>query len=87
MQEKLLISPKQKEELFHTELVKHGVPFYKAAKVANILVSAPSDETLTEEEIQLAKDACREWLKQRKRLDLVLRTVETVNLNRNKRSS
>ena len=50
MQEKFLISPEQKEPLFHTELVKYGIPYHKAAKAAKILVSNPPEETLTDED-------------------------------------
>lgn len=79
MQEKFLISPKQKEELFHTELVKHGVPYHKAAKAAKILASNQPEETLTDEETQLVQEACRVWLKQRQRLNLILRQLAVSN--------
>jgi len=81
MQEKFLISSKQKEELFHTELVKHGIPYHKAAKAAKILVSNPPEETLTTEEVELVQEACREWLKQRQRLNFVLQQLSTFRAN------
>jgi len=81
MQEKFLISPEQKEQLFHTELVKYGIPYHKAAKAAKILVSNPPEETLTDEETKLVQEACREWLKQRQRLDFVLQQLTTSNSN------
>ena len=77
MQEKFLISPKQKEELFHTELVKHGVCYHQAAKAAKILVSNPPQEALTDEETQLVQEVCRAWLKQRQRLNLIRQQTET----------
>ena len=83
MQEKFLISPKQKEELFHTELVKHGVPYHKAAKAARILVSNPPEDTLTDEETKLVQEACREWLKQRQRLNFVLQQLATSHASLN----
>ncbi|HEY9750177.1 MAG TPA: hypothetical protein V6C63_15950 [Allocoleopsis sp.] len=79
MQEKFLISSKQKEELFHTELVKHGVPYHKAAKAAKILASNQPEDVLTEEETQLVQEACRVWLKQRQRLNFILQQLATSN--------
>ena len=81
MQEKFLISSKQKEELFHTELVKHGIPYHKAAKAAKILVSNPPEETLMTEEAELVQEACREWLKQRQRLNFVLQQLSAFRAN------
>lgn len=83
MQEKFLISSKQKEELFHTELVKHGVPYHKAAKAAKILVSNPPEDALTDEETQLVQEACRVWLKQRRRLNFVLQQLATSHASLN----
>ncbi|GAA6618340.1 hypothetical protein [Scytonema sp. NUACC26] len=60
-----------KEEFFHTELVKRGVEYHKAAEVARILVSGKSDELLTDKEIQLATQVCRNWIIQRKRLAFI----------------
>ncbi|BAY31306.1 hypothetical protein NIES2107_31650 [Nostoc carneum NIES-2107] len=59
----------QKErQLLHTELVKYGVDYDKAAKAAQILAEKKPDEVLTQEEIQLTKEVCELWLKQRNRL-------------------
>ncbi|WP_315787353.1 hypothetical protein [Fischerella sp. JS2] len=58
---------KEKEEFFHTELVKYGVDYQRAAQVAQILASGKPDELLSEKEIQIAKEVCREWLRQYKR--------------------
>ncbi|BAZ65850.1 MAG: hypothetical protein KME28_06420 [Pelatocladus maniniholoensis HA4357-MV3] len=58
---------KEKEEFFHTELVKYGVDYQRAAKVALILASGTPDELLSEKEIQLAEEVCKEWLRQHQR--------------------
>ncbi|MFB2772504.1 hypothetical protein ACE1AT_24970 [Pelatocladus sp. BLCC-F211] len=58
---------KEKEEFFHTELVKYGVDYHRAAKVAQILASGTPDELLSEKEIQLAEEVCKEWLRQYQR--------------------
>lgn len=60
-----------KQQLLHTQLVKFGIHYRKAAIAAEILASGKPDELLTEEEIQLTKEVCKEWLKQRKRLDSI----------------
>ncbi|PMB22870.1 hypothetical protein CEN45_11550 [Fischerella thermalis CCMEE 5198] len=53
---------KEIEEFFHTQLVKYGVDYQKAAQVARILASGKPDELLSEKEIQIAEEVCREWL-------------------------
>ncbi|MER3494584.1 MAG: hypothetical protein C4323_21420 [Mastigocladus sp. ERB_26_2] len=58
---------KEKEEFFHTELVKYGVDDQRATQVAHILASGKPDELLSEKEIQIAEEVCREWLRQYKR--------------------
>ncbi|MBD2430149.1 MULTISPECIES: hypothetical protein [Fischerella] len=58
---------KEKEDFFHTELVKYGVDYQRAAQVAHILASGKPDELLSEKEIQIAEEVCREWLRQYKR--------------------
>ena len=65
------MSLKEKEEFLHTELVRHGVEYHKAAEVARILVSGKPDELLTEKEIKLATEVCRKWIIQRKRLAFI----------------
>ncbi|MBW4564466.1 MAG: hypothetical protein KME32_25685 [Mojavia pulchra JT2-VF2] len=64
-----------KQELLHTELVKYGVNYQKAAKAAQILADKKADELLTEEEITLTKEVCEAWLKQRQRLSLIEREL------------
>ncbi len=73
MLKKRFTSIKEKEELFHTELIKLGVNYETAAQAANILAAGKPDELLAEQEIQLAKEVCREWLIQHKRLASLLR--------------
>lgn len=67
MGKKLSIFPYQKEELFHTELVNCGVKYEQAQRAAKILASEQPDEVLTQEEIQMVKEVCREWLVYQKR--------------------
>ncbi|OKH28676.1 hypothetical protein NIES2101_43595 [Calothrix sp. HK-06] len=54
-------SSKDIEQIFHTHLVKYGVSYDKAAKVAKILGSGKPEEILTEEENKLVTEACQEW--------------------------
>lgn len=69
-----LLTSTEKERLFLNELVKRCVPYDRAREVARILASGEPDEELTEEEIQLAKAVCREWLERHKRSN-ALRTA------------
>lgn len=78
------MSPDDKERFLHTELVKSGVGYHQAAKVARILVSRLSDDQLTEEEIRLAKAACKQWLEQRNRLKNLERLFSTSNSGANR---
>ncbi|WP_026732395.1 hypothetical protein [Fischerella sp. PCC 9605] len=64
---------KEKEEFFHTELVKYGVDYQRAAKVAKILASEKPDELLSDKEKQLAEEVCKEWLRQHQRLTSIFR--------------
>ncbi len=74
MQRVLSISVEEKERLFHTQLVKHGVSYSDAARVARILAYEQPDELLTSEEIQLTTEACKIWLKQHKRLTSLIKS-------------
>ncbi len=67
MQRKFSTTAAEKERIFHTQLVKYGVEYDKAAKAAKILASGKPDELLTNEEIQLVKEVCRDWSIQNKR--------------------
>lgn len=71
------ITPQEREKLFHTELVKHGVSYQKAAQAAKILADGMSDEQLTEAEQQLVQEVCREWLKQRQRWSTIRQVLRT----------
>ncbi|MBW4423214.1 MAG: hypothetical protein KME50_01800 [Nostoc desertorum CM1-VF14] len=58
---------KEKEKIFHTELVKFGVKYDTAAKAAYILASGRPDEFLTQEEKRFVMEVCKEWSKNHKR--------------------
>jgi hypothetical protein len=67
----------QKEQQFwHTELVKSGIEYHQAAKVAKILAEKKSDDLLTDEEIRLTKEVCAAWLRQRNRLASISQSLE-----------
>ncbi|MFL9453732.1 MULTISPECIES: hypothetical protein [Nostocales] len=66
------MSIKEKETIYHIELVKHGVKYDVAARAAKILAFGLDEETLTEEEKQLVKEACKIWLKQHQRINSIL---------------
>jgi uncharacterized DUF497 family protein len=72
MQRVLSISIEEKEKLFHTKLVKHGVSYSDAARVAKILASETPDEHLTAEDRQLTTEVCKIWLQHHKRLTSLL---------------
>lgn len=63
---RLSLSVQEKEHLFQSELIKACVPRPQAVAVARILIQ-PADEPLTEAEVQLTRQVCQQWLKQRQR--------------------
>lgn len=68
----------EKERLFHTELVKYGVEYRIASKVARILASGKPDELLTQQERQIVQEACQKWFtqhKRKKRIDSMIKTL------------
>ncbi len=65
------MSVQELERHFHTQLVKHGVNYEKAATAAKILASGKPDKLLTAEEMRLVKEACHQWSKQRQRLERI----------------
>ena len=68
----------QKEQQFwHTELVRYGIDYHEAAKVAKILAEKKPDDLLTEEEIRLTKEVCAAWLRQRHRLATISQALES----------
>jgi hypothetical protein len=78
------ISAEEREQIFYTELIKAGVDFQKAAKAAKVLALDPLDEQLTREDEQLVKDACYQWLAQRKRMNFISQVINkfhTENAN------
>jgi hypothetical protein len=76
MRQRLFTSLEEKEKLFHSELVKYGVKYELAAQAAKILVSGKPDELLTQQEIQLVEQVCREWLTRHKSLSSLLRDIK-----------
>ncbi|MBD2359010.1 hypothetical protein H6G41_31235 [Tolypothrix sp. FACHB-123] len=62
MQYPCSLSNEEKKIFFHTELVRYGVKYDRAATVAKILAAEKPDELLTEEEKQLVDEVCNEWL-------------------------
>jgi hypothetical protein len=76
---KFFISIEEKERLFHAELVKVGVDYQQAARVAKLLAQNIAEEDLTSEEAQLSETACRIWLQHRQRLSFVERTLATFS--------
>ncbi|MBD2677845.1 MULTISPECIES: hypothetical protein [Nostoc] len=68
MQQKFALTLEEKQKIFHTQLVKYGVEYEKARKASEILAREKPDEVLTQEEIQLTKEACNHWSAQRKRI-------------------
>ncbi|BAY09823.1 hypothetical protein [Calothrix sp. NIES-2098] len=62
MQYNFYLSNEDKERIYHTDLVKYGVKYDKAAKVAKILASNKEEEQWTEEERKLVLEACKQWL-------------------------
>ncbi|QSJ18825.1 hypothetical protein JYQ62_08755 [Nostoc sp. UHCC 0702] len=68
-----MFSSKEREKFFHTQLVKYGINYQKAAKVARIIASGCPDTLLTEEEIRLSKQVCQDWLRQHQRVTSILR--------------
>ncbi|MDZ8053269.1 MAG: hypothetical protein RMX68_025580 [Aulosira sp. ZfuVER01] len=69
-------SLQKNQQFWHTELVKYGVEYHQAAKVAKILAEKKTDELLTDEEIRLTKQVCEAWLRQRDRLASISKALE-----------
>lgn len=75
MNQRASMSVQDKEQLFQFELVKACVPYEQAVKVAHILASELDDEQLADEDVQLVKRVCLQWLEQRKRWELISQAV------------
>ncbi|RCJ24815.1 hypothetical protein A6770_03935 [Nostoc minutum NIES-26] len=78
MQSKFFVSVKEKEKIFCTELVKHGVKYETAIKAARILASGQPDELLTVDEIIIVKEACEKWSVQKKRIKRLKSLIEDL---------
>ena len=60
-------SPTQKQERsYRAELVKWGIEFEKAFKVARILALNIPNENLMSSEVELVEEVCKEWFEKRK---------------------
>lgn len=75
MQYNFRASKEEKEKIFHTNLVKYGIKYDKAAKVAKLLASENHEDSWTEEEKILVAEVCKEWLIYRKRYKKVIEAV------------
>lgn len=62
------LSVEEKEQILIAELLKGGVQHSKAVEVARIVAASQANKTLADEERQLVRAACDEWLKNRKHL-------------------
>ena len=80
------MSTEERKKLYHTELIKAGIDFHQAEKVArllaeNLLLAEDLlDEQLTPEENQLVQDVCAQWLTQRKRMNFISKTLNSLLL-------
>lgn len=72
------LSTEEKQQIFHTELVKCHIPYDQAAQVARILASEQLDEQLTPEEQQLVESVCRKWMQQRQRMSHLSQIMATA---------
>lgn len=80
MPHRLRLSPEDKEQLFYNELLKSGVEYQAAIRVAKLIASAHPDTSLSAEDHELMTQACQQWLnwhKRRQKISHLLRqTVE-----------
>lgn len=76
MNHRLSLSVQEKEQLFQLELVKACVPYDQAVKAARILVSGCPDKLLSDEDIEVVRQACLHWLEQRKRQTFISKVIE-----------
>lgn len=85
MKSRFYVSREEKEKVFTTELVKCGVEYRKAVKVANTLATEQPDELITTEDMQLVQDACKMWIKQRKRWGFISQILHLTSGKNNDR--
>ncbi|MBW4563750.1 MAG: hypothetical protein KME32_21910 [Mojavia pulchra JT2-VF2] len=57
-----LTSIEEKERVYHSELIRHGVNYEEAVQAAKIIASEKPNELLTPEETELVKEVCTAWL-------------------------
>ena len=79
MSTKFFVSVEEKTRLFHAELVKAGVDYHQASRVAKVLAQNPSEEALAPEEAQLTEEVCRIWLQHRQRLNFIEQTLASFS--------
>lgn len=81
---KIPMSIEARANLFQTELIKVGIGFQQAQKVAKLLAENRPEEQLTKEENQLIQEACTQWLAQRNRenfISQVLNEAQGLDIN------
>jgi hypothetical protein len=60
------LSPTQKQEqIFRSELIKHGIKLEQAIPVARVLALNIPDEDLTSSEAALVASVCKQWIERR----------------------
>lgn len=74
----MFLSSEEKQKFFHTEFIKSGVEYHQAAEAARILVSDQPDDHFSDEQIQLVKEACKQWLSYRKRWHTISNALNTI---------
>ncbi|MBW4490799.1 MAG: hypothetical protein KME12_23745 [Trichocoleus desertorum ATA4-8-CV12] len=79
MSTKFFVSVEEKTRLFHAELVKAGVDYHQAGRVAKVLAQNQPEESLPPEEAHLTEEACRVWLQHRQRLTFIERTLASFS--------
>lgn len=57
----------EQESILCSQLVKHNIKYSQAVAVSKLLVAQGSGRALTEAELQLTQQVCRQWLEQRQR--------------------
>ena len=73
-------SPTQKQEQsYRAELVKWGIEFEKAFKVARILALHIPNANLTSSEAELVEEVCKEWLEKRKQWEQFKRVTAELS--------
>ncbi|MBD1864623.1 MULTISPECIES: hypothetical protein [Trichocoleus] len=79
MSTRFFVSVEEKTRLFHAELVKAGVEYQQASRVAKVLAQNQFEESLPPEEAQLTEEACRIWLQHRQRLNFIEQTLASFS--------